>query len=351
SSQVTPFTRTVIQGSTNSVSAPSPQSLDGGTYTFAGWSDGGAQSHVITAPTSAITYTATYAGQQDFNLAVNKPAIADSQCVPTEGPEKAVNGSWTGGRPDKWCSAGASKWLRIDLESTVNISRLVVRHAGAGGEPTSYNTRAFSIAVSADGSSWTTAATVTDNTADVTTHDVTTTGRYVRLDVATPTQNGDPAARIYELEVYGEAGSPPPEVNLALGKPATADGMCAASEGPEKAVNGSWTDGRSDKWCSLGSAPWLRIDLGADVPIGRFVLRHAGAGGESTDFNTRDFTIEVSADGVTWTTVVTVVGNTADVTTHDVTAAGRYVRLNITAPTQIDDPAARIYELEAYSPA
>ncbi|BAL87960.1 hypothetical protein AMIS_27400 [Actinoplanes missouriensis 431] len=55
-SGVTPFTRTVIQGSTNSVSAPSPQ----GSSTFASWSDGGSQSHVITAPTTATTYTATY---------------------------------------------------------------------------------------------------------------------------------------------------------------------------------------------------------------------------------------------------------------------------------------------------
>ncbi|WP_433788747.1 PQQ-dependent sugar dehydrogenase [Actinoplanes sp. CA-252034] len=55
-SQVTPFTRTVIQGSTNSVSAPSPQ----GSSTFASWSDGGAATHVVTAPTAATSYTATY---------------------------------------------------------------------------------------------------------------------------------------------------------------------------------------------------------------------------------------------------------------------------------------------------
>ena len=57
SSGITPFTRTVIQGSTNSVSAPTQQ----GSSTFASWSDGGAQSHVVTAPTAATTYTATYA--------------------------------------------------------------------------------------------------------------------------------------------------------------------------------------------------------------------------------------------------------------------------------------------------
>ncbi|MEV4621277.1 PQQ-dependent sugar dehydrogenase [Asanoa sp. NPDC049573] len=58
----TPFTRTVIQGSTNSVSAPTPQSSGGSVNTFASWSDGGANSHVITAPTAAATYTATFTG-------------------------------------------------------------------------------------------------------------------------------------------------------------------------------------------------------------------------------------------------------------------------------------------------
>jgi glucose/arabinose dehydrogenase/PKD repeat protein len=62
--RTTPFSRTVIVGSQNSVTAPSPQSLSGGTYTFQSWSDGGAASHTITAPTTASTYTATYVGPQ-----------------------------------------------------------------------------------------------------------------------------------------------------------------------------------------------------------------------------------------------------------------------------------------------
>jgi hypothetical protein len=58
-SQVTPFTRTVIKGSSNSVSATTPQ-LQGGTqYAFSSWSDGGAQSHNVVA-NAAGTHTATY---------------------------------------------------------------------------------------------------------------------------------------------------------------------------------------------------------------------------------------------------------------------------------------------------
>jgi hypothetical protein len=57
----TPFTRTVIQGSTNTVSAPSPQTSAGTVYAFGSWSDGGQSTHVISAPTAATTYNATFA--------------------------------------------------------------------------------------------------------------------------------------------------------------------------------------------------------------------------------------------------------------------------------------------------
>jgi PKD repeat protein len=58
-SSATPFTVTVIQGSTNSISAPSPQTLGGVEYTFESWSDGGARAHDVVANTST-TYTATF---------------------------------------------------------------------------------------------------------------------------------------------------------------------------------------------------------------------------------------------------------------------------------------------------
>ena len=64
----TPFTATAIVGSTNTINALSPQTLGGTRYDFASWSDGGAQSHNITAPASPATYTATYTagGQTDL---------------------------------------------------------------------------------------------------------------------------------------------------------------------------------------------------------------------------------------------------------------------------------------------
>ncbi len=60
SQQQTPFTRTVIVGSANSITAPASQSLGSEPYQFASWSDGGASAHDIVAPAGAATYTATY---------------------------------------------------------------------------------------------------------------------------------------------------------------------------------------------------------------------------------------------------------------------------------------------------
>lgn len=55
----TPFTTSVILGSINSVSAVMPQALGGTNYKFVSWSDGGDQSHTLTAD-AAKTYSATY---------------------------------------------------------------------------------------------------------------------------------------------------------------------------------------------------------------------------------------------------------------------------------------------------
>jgi len=54
------FNRTVIVGSRNTISAPSPQRKGNKNYTFSSWSDGGAQTHDIIAPASATTYTARF---------------------------------------------------------------------------------------------------------------------------------------------------------------------------------------------------------------------------------------------------------------------------------------------------
>ncbi len=74
SQAVTPFTRTVIRGSRHSLSAPTPQT----TWQFKAWSDGGAQTHDVTAD-SSTTYTATYTPP-------NRQPAAVATATPDTGP-------------------------------------------------------------------------------------------------------------------------------------------------------------------------------------------------------------------------------------------------------------------------
>ena len=58
--QTTPFSRQVIVNGVSTISATSPQTVGNTQYSFSSWSDGGAQTHLVTAATSPQTYTATF---------------------------------------------------------------------------------------------------------------------------------------------------------------------------------------------------------------------------------------------------------------------------------------------------
>ncbi len=138
--------------------------------------------------------------------------------------------------------------------------------------------------------------------AGVTTHVIepAVDARFVRLNVFRPSYSGEPVARIYEFEAYGPDG----KVNLALDRPATGSVPCSQDQGPEKAVNGSV----ADKWCARDFPLFLQVDLGAAHRVSRFIVKHASAGGESEDADTRDFNIQLSNDGKTFTTVTSSTG-------------------------------------------
>ncbi|WP_111267424.1 galactose-binding domain-containing protein [Marilutibacter maris] len=182
---------------------------DGGTSTSATPSHAYASADSYTVTLTVTDDDGASASRTDTlvvgaaNLALNRPTTGSASCNSSESPDKAVNGSVSGGNGDKFCSLAGSKWLRVDLGVSQSVGQFVVKHAGAGGESTAWNTRGYDIQVSGNGSKWTTVVSVGDNTASVASHPIQpVTARYVRLNIATPTQNGDPAARIYEFEVY-----------------------------------------------------------------------------------------------------------------------------------------------------
>ncbi len=72
-------------------------------------------------------------------------ATTDSDFGPDWTGEKAIDGVIDAG--SKWVSDGSSPphWLQLDLGRVRPLSGMVVRHAGAGGEPEYYNTEAFQL--------------------------------------------------------------------------------------------------------------------------------------------------------------------------------------------------------------
>ncbi len=276
-------------------------------------------------------------------------ATADSACTATETADKAIDGSVSG--DSKWCSLGASKWLQMTLASPRTVTDVVIRHAQAGGESASWNTRDFDVQASTNGGTWTTVLEVRGNTLGVSRHRLAAPVRasQLKLVIVTPTQDGNTAARIYEVEAYGIDTT---LTNIALGKPASSTATsCTTTETPSRAVDGVITGDIHSKWCTLDQLRRLVVDLGFDREVWWVTLRHAGAGGETAVWNTRDYLIQVSADGLDWVTVTDQRANTANSSGHLYThpLVARYVGFVPQDPTQDSDPATRLFEFEIYS--
>jgi FKBP-type peptidyl-prolyl cis-trans isomerase/outer membrane protein assembly factor BamB len=152
------------------------------------------------------------------------------------------------------------------------------------------------------------------------------------------------------VSVYGLRKHAPKPQNLALHARASGSASCDSSQTPDKAFNGGTEGGPDDKWCSSAANPFLQVDLGRNLSIGRFVVEHAGAGGDDFNLNTRDFNIQVSVDGSNFTTVTSVTANIQSITTHDIAPiAARYVRLNVLTPARTAAAPANIFELQVFA--
>lgn len=155
---------------------------------------------------------------------------------------------------------------------------------------------------------------------------------------------------IWSSQVSATTQSTSVSTNIALNATATADSYDMNEHKPNKAVDGIVTD--DSKWCStqnIGSQ-WLMLDLGSNHNINRWVVKHSSEGGEIAGYNTKDFKLQKSNDGVNFVDVDTVTLNTDGITDRTVAEFNtRYVRLYITIPqTSLNYPAARIYEFELY---
>lgn len=135
-------------------------------------------------------------------------------------------------------------------------------------------------------------------------------------------------------------------INLAINKNTEASSFVNTNESPEFAV-----DGKLDtKWCAVGPDKHnITIDLGETKTISELHVNHAEAGGESQGMNTEEYRLEVSDDGVNFTTVVDKIKSSSGSTVDAFkTIDARYVKFTVLKATQGSDSAARIYEIGVY---
>jgi glucose/arabinose dehydrogenase len=152
-----PFGLTVIEGSSVVLAAPASQELGGRTYTWAGWSDGGARIHTVLAET-AETLTATYSTPADPDpipedpdptpedpppSPLPKPAVPATPATPRGSPPSPVSppppDTVLGDHPGKSTRSGAAHFTFSATESGVTFRcRLDARPARPCHSPRRY---------------------------------------------------------------------------------------------------------------------------------------------------------------------------------------------------------------------
>lgn len=137
-------------------------------------------------------------------------------------PSHAVDGD----PATRWSSAFRDpQWITVDLGAPAEITRVQVSWEAAYA-------REYDLEVSTDGTTWTTAKSVTDGHGGTEDHELSATGRYLRLR---GTKRSTPwGYSLWELEVYGRPGTMPTvhadsstasPVLLSRGMPATASSV------------------------------------------------------------------------------------------------------------------------------
>lgn len=135
--------------------------------------------------------------------------------------------------------------------------------------------------------------------------------------------------------------------NVLLNKTVVAfSGSTNNKETPSNIIDGERNpSSTSEKWCNVGADNWVIFDCEGVYRFYGFAIYDCKSGPENNE-NIRDYTIELSMDGKTWTTVVDEKDRSADNIKTDYIAPlqGRFVRL-----TPKVEGTLRIWEFEAYA--
>jgi uncharacterized repeat protein (TIGR01451 family) len=275
-SGITPFSRTVIVNSQNSLEAPSPQGTFPNIWDYASWSDSGAQSHTITAGAAPATYTATYLTHADLSVSATaspEPVGAGAPLtytltVSNAGPSQASSLTVSDALPSgaSFVSASGAGWScsgtgpvtctlpSLGIASAAPISIVVDAPAAAG---TILNNASVTSSTS-DPSAANNAAAATSNV-------------FARADLSV-TQTGAPAAVCpgqpvtYTLNVSNAGPSTATSIAVADTLPAGSTFVSASGSGWSCSGAGTVTCTRAS--LAVGAAPAITVSIDAPSAAG-----------------------------------------------------------------------------------
>ncbi|QKW26078.1 discoidin domain-containing protein [Streptomyces seoulensis] len=266
-----------------------------------------------------------------ITLPAHAPSAAAAEIPLSQGRTATSSSTENGGTPaafavdgdtgTRWSSAATDdQWLQVDLGASASVTKVVLNWEAAYGKD-------YKVQISSDGSAWTDLKSVTGGDGGTDSLDVSGQGRYVRMyGVHRATQYG---YSLWEFQVFGTAGGDTgggstgscDSANAAKGKPASASSTENAGTPASAAFDGD----TGTRWSSAAADPqWVQVDLGSVQNLCKVDLNWEAA-------YAKNFQIQTSSDGSSWTTLKSVTGATGGTASYDVSGSGRYLRVNGTA--------------------
>ncbi len=136
----TPYQTSWTRGTSHTINATSPQSGSTGIqYAFGSWSDGGAQSHTVTAPRNDRTYTATFSTEYYLTMAAN-PSNGGTVTPPsgwrTNGQSVSIDATANSGYTfSGWTGSGTGAYTGATKSTSITMSGPISQRANFSQSP------------------------------------------------------------------------------------------------------------------------------------------------------------------------------------------------------------------------
>ncbi|MFI7547615.1 glycosyl hydrolase [Actinoplanes sp. NPDC049599] len=202
-SNITNTALTVTYSDGRTLAVPAGKTVASGATNFSGGNANGGGT--VTTPPTTTPPTTTPPPTCTTGPLLSQGKTATASSVEAGYP---ANLAVDGDAATRWSSAFADpQWLQVDLGSAQPLGRVELTWEAAYG-------KAYQIQTSANGTSWTPVATVTNGTtAGAVTHQISGTARYVRMY---GTERGTPYGySLFEFKVFGSCGSTTPPTTTA----------------------------------------------------------------------------------------------------------------------------------------